>query len=60
MKKFNPFLLPAFLVFTLFMLISCEAFDVIFKAGVWIGLLIILAIVSLIVFFSTRKFYRKS
>ena len=60
MKKINPFVLPALLIFLLFMAISCEAFEVIFKDGVWVGLFIILTITALIVFLYTRKFYRKN
>lgn len=50
MKNINPFLFPALFVFALFMSISCETCDVLFKSGVWVGILIILSCLSLIIY----------
>lgn len=60
MRKINPFIIPALIVFLIFMAISCDAFEVIFKDGVWVGLFLILAITSLIVYLYTRKFYKNN
>lgn len=60
MKKINPFIIPALIVFLIFMAISCDALEVIFKDGVWVGLFLILAITALIVYLYTRKFYKNN
>ena len=60
MKKINPFIIPALIVFLIFMAISCDTFEVIFKDGVWVGLSLILAITALIVYLYTRKFYKNN
>ncbi|HSZ33154.1 MAG TPA: hypothetical protein VK772_07575 [Puia sp.] len=45
MKKPVPFLIP---VLFIFLLSGCQAIGEIFKAGVWVGVFIVVAIIALI------------
>ena len=45
MKKPVPFLIP---VLFIFLLSACQAIGEIFKAGVWVGVFIVIAIIALI------------
>ncbi|MEP7236619.1 MAG: phosphatidate cytidylyltransferase [Ferruginibacter sp.] len=49
--KQSLFLLSTFLLATLS---SCEAIGSIFKAGVWVGILIVAAVIGVIVFIFSR------
>lgn len=42
------------LFFALSLLSSCEAIGGIFKAGVWVGILIVVLVIALILFLVTR------
>ena len=55
MKKNNllPLLLSMFILTTTFS--SCQAIADIFKAGVWVGVLIVVGVIALIVFAVSRK-----
>jgi hypothetical protein len=50
MKKNVGLLLPFFF----FLLSSCQAIGDIFKAGVWVGVLIVLGVLALIIYLITR------
>ena len=54
MDKAKIKLLPL-LLFTVLFLSSCEAIGAIFKAGVWVGIAIVV-IILLIIFWLIRKF----
>ncbi|HSH66493.1 MAG TPA: phosphatidate cytidylyltransferase [Bacteroidia bacterium] len=47
-------LLSITLLFLLFTLSSCEVIGGIFKAGVWVGVLIVVGIIALIVYLISR------
>jgi len=51
MKK----LLPALIVFFTIFLNSCAVIGGIFKAGVWVGILIVVFIISIIIWLVTRS-----
>jgi hypothetical protein len=53
MKNLNSLLLFLCLIFS-FGISSCAVIGGIFKAGVWVGVLIVVAIVALIIFLVTR------
>ena len=42
------------LVMSLIFLSSCQAIGAIFKAGVWVGILLVVGIIALIIFLVTR------
>ena len=48
----NNFLLPVFIL--LVSLSSCEAIEGIFKAGVWVGIIIVVGIIALIFWLISR------
>ena len=48
MKKINPSLALALFIFMSVAFTSCEAIAGIFKAGVWVGVLLIVIIVAII------------
>jgi hypothetical protein len=50
MKKNISLLLMSFLI----LLSSCQAIGDIFKAGVWVGVLIVLGVLALIIYLITR------
>lgn len=52
-KLFSPFLLPI-LVFIAVTFSSCEAIAGIFKAGVWVGITVVIIIVALILWLVNR------
>jgi len=54
MKKFNLNLIPLLLILII-SLNSCQAIGAIFKAGVWVGIVIIVIII-IIIFWLIRKF----
>lgn len=45
----NPSLFSAFLITLLVFLSSCEIIGGIFKAGVWVGIIVVVGIIGLIV-----------
>lgn len=51
MKAFYSFLLLLLITFSFS---SCAAIGGIFKAGVWVGVIIVVAIIALIIFLVTR------
>jgi hypothetical protein len=51
MKKIATILMTMFL----FLLTSCQAIGDIFKAGVWVGVLIVVGIIALIIYLVTRS-----
>jgi hypothetical protein len=55
MKKYYGFLL---MLMTLF-LTSCEAVEAIFKAGMWVGILIVAVIIGIIFFIISKLFGRR-
>jgi len=52
-------ILYVFLAFITFSLSSCELVGDIFKAGVWVGVLIVVAIVGLIIYLISKVSGRK-
>lgn len=50
----NNLLVSTLLFFSLSMLASCSVVGGIFKAGVWVGILVVVAIIALIIYFITR------
>ena len=50
MKK----IIYVFLLFAFFLLTSCQVIGDIFKAGVWVGVLIVVGVISLIIYLVTR------
>jgi hypothetical protein len=44
-----------FLLFSTILLSGCEVIGGIFKAGVWVGVLAVVAVVGLIIYFFTRS-----
>jgi hypothetical protein len=48
-------LLPLFLILMMCLLGSCEVIGGIFKAGVWVGVIIVLAVIGFIIWLVTRK-----
>ena len=48
-KRFFPFIIS-----TLFLFSSCSVVGGIFKAGVWVGVLIVFAVIALIIYLVTR------
>jgi hypothetical protein len=54
MKHLKKFALAILLFLFVLMLNSCSAIEGIFKAGVWTGIIIILAVIGLIVFIISR------
>lgn len=58
MNKFSfPILMAALLLVTT--LSSCEAIGSIFKAGVWTGVIIIVAIIALVIFLISKMSSKK-
>lgn len=55
MKKYYGFIL---LLLTLFYA-SCSAIETIFKAGMWVGILIVVVIIGLIFFIISKLFGRR-
>jgi len=51
----NKFTLPA-LVFLIGTLSGCAAIGDIFKSGVWVGVLIVLAVLAIVIYLITRGF----
>ncbi len=43
------------LLFSMIILSGCEVIGGIFKAGVWVGVLVVAAVVGVIIYFVTRK-----
>ncbi len=52
MKKSIYFLLATFMIF----LTSCEVVQSIFSAGVWVGVIIVLAVIALIIWLVVKVF----
>lgn len=52
MKKILPFI-P--LILMIFLLSSCAVVGGIFKAGVWVGVLIVILVIGFIIWLVTRK-----
>ncbi|MEO6901915.1 MAG: phosphatidate cytidylyltransferase [Bacteroidia bacterium] len=50
----NKLLIGTLLFFSFSMLESCAVVGGIFKAGVWVGILIVVAIIALIIYLITR------
>ena len=55
MKKINSYFLFAVLISFVISFSSCEAIAGIFKAGVWVGVLLVLIVIGLIVFLVSKK-----
>ena len=53
MKK-AKFLIPLLIVFISVVLPGCQAIGDVFKAGVWSGIIIVVLIIALILYFVTR------
>lgn len=56
MKNFG---LMSFLLFALFALGSCTVIEGIFKAGVWVGVLSVVAVIGLIIFLIVKMTGKK-
>jgi hypothetical protein len=48
MNRINPLYLTSFVLFLAIAFSSCQAIADIFKAGVWVGVIIVVAIIGLI------------
>lgn len=53
MKRLNP-LIAILMVFLATSLSSCQAIGDIFKAGIWVGIIIVVAVVGLIVWIAGK------
>lgn len=58
-NKFSIVSFSTLMVFFLFFLSSCEIIGDIFKAGVWVGILVVVGVIALIIFIFSRLGGRK-
>jgi len=54
MKKSISILLAGFIIISSIFLSGCQAIGDIFKAGVWVGVIIVILIIALIIFIISR------
>jgi hypothetical protein len=58
-NKFSIASFSTLMVFFLFFLSSCEIIGGIFKAGVWVGILVVVGVIALIIWLFSRLGGRK-
>ncbi len=54
LKIMRRFSIPALLAFVMMMMSSCSVIEGIFKAGVWVGIIIVVVVIALIIWIVSK------